>query len=69
MAIEWISEFLGSYQLIATGFGASWVQWAWPDGQPFLMQPNTRIQAFQIILSEATAALAREAAHGGQDRH
>jgi hypothetical protein len=67
--MEWINEFLGSFQLIATGMGASWVQWAWPDGRPWMMQPQVRIQAFQIILSEANAALAKEAAHGGQDHH
>lgn len=64
--MQWIDEFLGCHYLSMSGMGgASWVQWAWPDGRPYLEQSAIRAQAFRIMLAEATAALAQAAAHGG----
>ena len=64
-AALWIVEFAACHNIIV-GFGASIVQWTWPDGRSYFEQPVTRVQAYRIILSEAMTALASRASvdHG-----
>ena len=67
--VHWVEAFFACHTLVPGLGGAAWVQWAWPDGRSYLEQPETRVQIFTIILSEATAALVRIAGrnHGRQD--